>query len=242
MDARRGRARHRDDRDPRTAGRKTIEHLLDKPQLVKVFLGFRVRRVDHPDVGLVLLRRGIDACVEARALVQIRLAVAAQDHVRRSERVHARVLLNADKAVLLDVLDLGLRGRSLDHLDHRRDEEAARARADIEDLVILGGIGNEGEQFGDVLWSEHDAQALAVAAGVLQELSVERADNVEVVVDREERHHLLGEQGHDLVEQALRVALRGLAQLGVNLDAREGLGHVLELCDREIRLVDDLLN
>ena len=94
---------------------KLIQHVDYKSKFMQISFRLRVRRVHHPHRGTSRLQRMGDCWIEARALMQVRLPVASEYHIRSSKRVHSSLLFNAYQTMLLNIFDLLLGYSSIEH-------------------------------------------------------------------------------------------------------------------------------
>ena len=216
--------------------------MSDEFEFRKVFLALGIGRIDEANGRLMSSHTTGDSSIEARTLVKVRLTVTAQNHVRRCKSVHTRILFNSDELMLLDVLDFCLSSGRTDHLIHGRDKEPAGTSAGIENGRVLIDVGKKAEELSNMLGSEDDSKPLAIATGILEKLTVEGTNDIEVVVDGHERHDLLSQHGDNFIEKTLRIGFRRLGKFRVNLNSREGLSHVRNLGVGNLRTLNHILD
>ena len=192
---------HRHDGDAGGARIETAQIAGDELQLLDVALLVRlVRRIEQADRGLEAGNALDRLFVEAVAVKDVRLAVLMDEHVGHRQRIDIRLQLDAVQLLPLDAaLDALVASRIRHHLFHRADQEAACAGA----AVVYDRLGVDSrqvrEQFGDVRRREDDSQPL-VAVRMTQELDVERAQHVAVLVRLAEGVHVAVDAVDDLPE------------------------------------------
>ena len=93
--------------------------MFDEDKLLQTFVALRIGGIKHSDCTVVGLHSLGDGYIEATALIQIGLTVAAKNHVACRQRVHIRLLLYTDQTLLPDVGAFAFGDGLPHHLLHR---------------------------------------------------------------------------------------------------------------------------
>src|SRR5512139_695966 len=95
-------------------------------------------------------------------------------------------------------------------------------------------------------WGKHNPQRLLVTSGVFQELAIELADDIEVVIDVDIRPNVIANSGDDFLENAIRILFCRLtvwlAKVWMDSNRRVWLQHRILLGLGDVGLVQLLLD
>lgn len=210
--------------------RYIVHHVLDDIQASVLRLEWRV----HQDLGNPLLPYPFSSrSLAGIHLLQIRLTVLMNHHVRARQGVYLPVVLDAEELGALDRLRLvGIWTTGLAyHIGHGLDEESPGAAGGIQNAVVLTDLDDTVHEVCDVLRREHLSGITLLLVPI--ELIEEDAHHifsapgigVQAIGDLGDPAYELGDHGLDMLLLLLVVAV----DVEVHLDASEDLREQTEL-------------
>src|SRR5713226_5548353 len=167
------RAGHRQINDSYPSGGEDIKQYLDKIQLMKAFAFLTERRINQSDIRSIVapwnsIFEALDNFrIKTRTLIEVSLAISAQDHVRDPQSEHVRLLLDTDQMTLPNLVPKCRVDTCLSiHHRHRGNQEPTGTCASIYDYIRRANVCNLREEFGQMAGGYNDAKALLITAGI----------------------------------------------------------------------------